>query len=471
MAGGSNGPPELNGSQVVFPTKTLAELRADIYARLGFIDPFANAPKRTIAEIRASIINTLGFPQALPYIAQRTLAEMRESVVARSGFAVQAESGTLPPGMDTLVDDAINEAQQVVFRRIEMDRGGIVSFPARMVNDSDQTDGTLDYQPTLHLAIAKIKSYYGKADAKVYFDLYERFMSDHARTTPPNLDDTLAALIKEAQQDIYRRYELGTDVYSLSAFSSINTDLSTLDYRPIEVLATARAKALYGQKDAQVYFEQHERYMADTLRRFPPTAYSVVTQALSDAQRQIYWRYPILRTEKWFSWETVVGQRFYDVPKISADTLDFRRITWVGVQQDQTWLPLHAGIDPERFTETGQGVPQCYEFREFLEIWPEPDRDDYVIWMKGHIGLQSFENDNDTTTTDYMPVFLMALANCKQHFQQPDAPSIFRQLEVMIGKLNAGAFGLQRFVPTPPEPIRNDYARTRPMPRVTFPRN
>jgi hypothetical protein len=460
MAGGSNGPPELNGSQVVFPTKTLAELRADIYARLGFIDPFANAPTRTLATIRTSITQTLGFPEALPFAATRTLAQMRESVIARAGYAVQAESGLLPPGMETLVDDTINEAQQTVFRRIEMDRGGLVSYPTRMSADSDTTDGTLDYHPTLYLSIALIKSYYGKADAKAYFDMYERFLSDHARTKPPNLDDTLADLIKEAQ----------TDVYSLSAFS-LTTDSTTIDYRPIQALATARAKALYGQKDAQVYFEQYERMMADTLRRFPPTAYTVVTQALADAQRQIYWRYPMLRTEKWFSWETVVGQRFYDIPKVSSDTLDLRRITWVGVQQDQTWLPLHAGIDPERFTETGQGVPQCYEFREFLEIWPEPDRDDYVIWMKGHIGLQSFEEDTDTTTTDYLPVFLMALANCKQHFQQPDAPSIFRQLEVMIGKLNAGTFGLQRYVPTPPEPIRNDYARTRPMPRVTFPRN
>ena len=92
----------------------------------------------------------------------------------------------------------------------------------------------------------------------------------------------------------------------------------------------------------------------------------------------------------------------------------------------------------------------------------------YTIWLKGHIGLQVFENDTDTTTIDSHPVFLMALANAKQHYRQPDAQSVFRQLEVHIGNLNAGTFGLKRFIPSPPCPVVRDVPMTRPLPRATW---
>jgi hypothetical protein len=469
MAGGSNGPPELNGAAYAYPSKTFAEVRGDIYQRMGWIDPFANPPRKTLAELISSVILTLGFPAAeLPYVAQRTLAQLREAVIARTGFAVQAASP--PPGLATLINDIINEAQQTVFRRIEVDRSGLVAFPTRMTSDSDQSSGVLDYVPILMLATALAKAHYAEDDAKAYFDMYERNLSNRAQLRPPNLDESVTDLIKEAQQDVYRRYELGADVYALSPFA-LTTDLCTLDYKPIQSLATARAKALYGQKDAQVYFDAYERYMADTIRRFPPDAPGVVARAITSAQTQLYHRYAILRTEKWFSWETVVGQRFYDVPKISGGSLDFRRISWVGYADEQgSWLPLHSGIRPEYFTDDQQGPPDCYELRETLEIWPEPDSTEYTIWIKGHLGLASFENDTDVTTLDPEPITLMALGTVKNHYKHPDASAIFKQLEVHIGNLNAGTFGLKRFIPNAPPAYAGDPCPVLPMPRVTFDR-
>ncbi len=464
MAGGANGPPVLNGPQVEYPTKTFAQVRAIVYARLGFIDPFSNAPTRTIEQIRDSIIQSLGFPDALPYIAQRTLAQLTVQVVARCGFGVQAE-GSLPPGMQTTVWGIINEAQQTVFRRIELDRGGLVSFPAFMTAGSDQTDAGMDYVPTLALAIGMAKAHYGQEDAKAYFDQYEKFMKDHANTRPPNLEQTLVDLIKEAQQDAYRRYELGTDVYALSPFSVISVDRTTIDYRPVQLLATARAKALYGQKDAQVYFDQYEKYWADVMLRFPPNAKSIVSEALTSAQAQLYHRYPMLRTEKWFSWATVAGERFYDVPKIGADTLDFRRVTEAWYQDSETWRPLNAGIPPWRFSETSDGHPDSFELREFLEIWPAPDASGYTLWLKGHLGLRPFEADADETTIDHELIVLMTLATVKPMFRQPDADAMYRQLQVHLGRLNAGTFSLKRFIPGSPSDAA---CAALPMPKATF---
>ena len=91
------------------------------------------------------------------------------------------------------------------------------------------------------------------------------------------------------------------------------------------------------------------------------------------------------------------------------------------------------------------------------------------LWLRGHIAERGFDNDNDTNTVDYHPLFLMALANCKQHYGQQDAGSVFKQLEVLMGAYAAGSYGLQKFVPTPPEPKRARYGAALPYPRVTFP--
>lgn len=463
MAGGSNGPPELNGAQYVYPTRTLAEVRADVYAGLGFIDPLANVPKKALSAIRDDIIATLGFPDPQTNTATRTLLEMRTELMRRLGFSVQATNP--PPGMGLLLDAIINHANQTVFQRIELDLGS-QSPPAQMVGDSDPTSNDVHYLPVLDLATAEAKAHYKQDDAKLYLDMSEKFYADKVRSRPPNLTATLTSMIVESQQVAYRRYESGVDVYSLSPFSA-DSDLTTIDYQPVQALATGRAKAAFGQKDASLYLDQYERYMNDAEKRFPSNARSVCTLAVANAQKQLYWRYSMLRNEMWFSWDTVIGQRFYDVPKVGADTLEFRKISWVGFQDSSTWLPMSEGIDPLWFTQTTQGPPIAYELGSTLEIWPEPEKQ-YTIWLKGHIGLQVFEADNDATTIDPHPVFLMALANAKQHYKQPDAPSIFRQLEVHIGNLNAGSFGLKRFIPAPPEPVRCQWPVVRATPRATW---
>ncbi len=463
MAGGSNGPPELNGAQYAYPVRTLAEIRADVYSGLGFIDPLANVPRKSLLAIREAIIDTLGFPVPQTNAATRTLLQLRTEVMRRIGFSVQATSP--PAGMADLLDAIINQANQAVFQRLELDKGG-TALPSQMTADGDTTAAGVHYLPILNLSIAQAKAHYKQDDAKLYLDMSEKYFSDKVRARPPNLTAILNAIIIEAQQVVYRRYESGIDVYSLAPFV-VDADLTSIDYQPVQALATGRAKARYEQKDASLYLDQYERYMQDAEKRFPSNARSVVTLAIINAQAQLYFRYSLLRTELWFSWETVVGQRFYDVPKVGANSLDFRRVTWIGYQDSETWLPLTEGIDPLRFTETTQGPPDCYELRSTLEIWPAPD-DVYTIWLKGHIGLQVFENDTDTTTIDSHPVFLMALANAKQHYRQPDAQSVFRQLEVHIGNLNAGTFGLKRFIPSPPCPVVRDVPMTRPLPRATW---
>lgn len=245
-----------------------------------------------------------------------------------------------------------------------------------------------------------------------------------------------------------------------------------------------------------------------------PDMVALLNEFLQDAQEQLYWRYPTLRTERWWAIQTTPGKRIYDVPIDCTKALDFRKIRWAGVADsggihfkawaqstayalndyvmpshstgycyrvttagttgvaeptwpttpgstvvDGTvtftaaefpqaqWYPLVQGIDPTEYTilPTSQR-PQKFELREYLEIFPAPDTY-YVIWIKGHMGLRRFTQDADKATIDSHPLFLLALANAKAHYSQPDARAIGQQCEVMLRKLNAGTFGVKRFIP------------------------
>lgn len=137
---------------------------------------------------------------------------------------------------------------------------------------------------------------------------------------------------------------------------------------------------------------------------------------------------------------------------ISHTALNMRKIQEQWVQDGSTWNLMIDGIPTGRFNETGQAYPQNYEWRNHLEIWPEPDKA-YVIWVKGHFGLLPFTADTDVTTIEHNLVFLHALANSKAHYGQADARIYFRQLEVFLRRLNAGEFGNKRFIPDPDRPL------------------
>lgn len=137
------------------------------------------------------------------------------------------------------------------------------------------------------------------------------------------------------------------------------------------------------------------------------------------------------------AWPSAVGQTVTNGP-----------VTFVAADFPQAqWYPLVQGIDPTEYTilPTSQR-PQKFELREYLEIFPAPDTY-YTIWIRGHMGLTRFTQDADKATIDSDLLFLLALANAKAHYSQPDARAIGQQCELMLRKLNAGTFGVKKYVP------------------------
>jgi hypothetical protein len=126
--------------------------------------------------------------------------------------------------------------------------------------------------------------------------------------------------------------------------------------------------------------------------------------------------------------------------------MDNRHIEEAWIKDGTTWYELTDGINPGLFNQTNQDMPHNYEVREYFEFWPEPDQA-YEAYFKAHFGMTPLQVDTDQPSMDDSPIFLMALANAKAHYGQPDASTYYRQLQVDLGQLNAGTFGTKKYIP------------------------
>lgn len=320
-----------------------------------------NTGNRTLAELRTSLMDALGFANPLSNVQTRTLAEIRGDMLNLLGWGANAANPG--PGVVPTLNSFINEAQQTLARRLELDRGA-ASLPPRMTAESDPT--TLDYQPVLTLAMAMACAHYAKPESKAYF-------------------------------------------------------------------------------------EQHEKYVGDWANRRPPGLTAMLTGKLQEAQRTLLMRYPALRTVRFFSWPLTAGVHLYDLPdnqEACSKKLNPLRLKWVGVEVDGIWRPLRQGIAPELYSHPyTEGEPQRFEIRQCIEIWPTPSTTNGRLVIKGDFGIEPFAADTDKTTIDEHAVYLLAVANAKAHYRQPDAQSYFQQLEVYLGGLFAGTHGVKRYIP------------------------
>lgn len=285
-----------------------------------------------------------------------------------------------------------------------------------------------------------------------------------AGSMPPGTEDQVDAWISEAQQTIFRTTELDRSGVSFPADMVSDSDPTEIDYVPVLALATAQAKAHNQQQDANIYFEEVNKYINDRATRRPPNIIDMCTKWLERAQFHAYFKYKQLRTEKWFEIPVDVGERIFDVPSADSKSLEMRYVSEAWLQDDNRWLPLKPGIDASLFNITQQTIPTRFELREFFEIFPIPNKA-YTAWIKGHFGLQPFIDDADVTTIDPEVVLLQALVWGKLHFEHKDAVAQMKFLDDLIKRLNTGTHSGKRYIPNPDkDPVAQPY------PQVTFAR-
>lgn len=354
-----------------------------------------------------------------------------------------------PPGIRKKLDSIISEAEQVLWRRLELDRGG-QQLPARLAQDGDQT--TLDAPLVFALALASAKASLGHSDADVYFKEAEQMLADFAKRSPPGIRRIADSFLAEAEQTLWRRLELDKGGEPLPARMDSDNDQTRLDAPLVFALALASAKAHFGQNDAELYFKKSEQMLSDYAKRSPPGIRKQVDNFLQEAQKFLYRAYSVLRTERFFTWQMQVGQRFYAVDGNSDSCprrLDPRMVSWVGVSEGAgSWRSLTCGIPPESYQNSDQrGTPHRYEIRQCIEVWPAPDERQWALRIKGDFGLEPFSADGDRCTIDDEAVLLHALARAKAHFEQDDAAIYERDALEYVKNLTAGSHQTRRYVP------------------------
>ncbi len=208
----------------------------------------------------------------------------------------------------------------------------------------------------------------------------------------------------------------------------------------------------------------------------PPGMTELLDDFLRSAQRTLYAKNSALRTERFYRWTMVPGISYYGIRDNDSDT-DFSdidcgkhlntqpyRISWVGLEDlNFMWRPMRCGINPAFYTTAmQQGIPQLYEIRSCIEVFPVPNAA-YHLWIKGMMGIEPFVANTDKTTIDSELVFLTALGRAKAHYKQQDAQEVAGEAIAYLGDLIAGNHLTRRYVPNtyriPPavEPVMVDF--------------
>lgn len=197
----------------------------------------------------------------------------------------------------------------------------------------------------------------------------------------------------------------------------------------------------------------------------PPGMAALLDDFLRSAQVMLYNRYSAVRVRRWFTWRLQQGVRFYDLQQnrdLCAHKLDGRRIDWAGVSSgDDVWTPIECGIRPTMYASHVSGIVQAYEVRQCIEVWPAPSDDEWLLRIKGDVGLLPFVQDESRCSIDAEPLFLFALANAKAHYGQPDAGNYSSQVQTLMRDLTAASHGTRRYVPGTEPALRN-----LPMPKM-----
>lgn len=148
-----------------------------------------------------------------------------------------------------------------------------------------------------------------------------------------------------------------------------------------------------------------------------------------------------------------------------AKVINQYQITWVGVEQESSWYELRKGIHPTSLGYEQTGWPQNYELRQCIEIWPSPATTSGALRVKARFKPEAFVADGDKTTIDDDLVFMLALANLKAHYRQPDAGNYVNQFETHMMSLVAGTHGSARYIPGSNKGYDSNYVE----PRTTVP--
>ncbi len=163
----------------------------------------------------------------------------------------------------------------------------------------------------------------------------------------------------------------------------------------------------------------------------------ILNNFINDAQRQLFRKGidSLLRFRVDDSKSFIVGQTIYDIP----DDADPLRVQSVHFQLNDHYYPLEYGVDIKRHIDN-DARPYFWEIRQGttgqpqIEVWPRPTEDSGMR-LQYMPKVKDLSNASDRLLIDDHAVFLLALANAKAHYRQPDAAAVSNELDQYLNDL------------------------------------
>lgn len=176
-----------------------------------------------------------------------------------------------------------------------------------------------------------------------------------------------------------------------------------------------------------------------------------LNRILDRAQRFLFGEYEEMRNVRMFTWDLVEGVRFYDLDAnadLCTKLLSPGNIQWAGVSVGGAWQPLGYGIPPEFYHDPETtGVPNRYEIRQCIEVFPTPSDDSMRLRIKGQFGLGSFTEDADTTTIDPDAIFHWAMSMYLRKSDPQTADYHAGAAMQIVEHRRAAGHGTARYIP------------------------
>jgi len=158
----------------------------------------------------------------------------------------------------------------------------------------------------------------------------------------------------------------------------------------------------------------------------------IMDSFLRSAQEQLYATFDWRELCTFDEILTGSEQQFYDYPP----DCNIERIQTVAIWDGGEWRQLEEGISLANRSWEVSDRPIRYERGEQMEVWPIPVAQ-YRLRREYVKTLGPFSDSNDRSSLPSEPVFLMALANAKAHYRQPDAERYQQQMDSLLLRLKA----------------------------------
>lgn len=352
-------------------------------------------PRKTLAELASAVMEGLGFLDQITGDPVRSLEDLRQDVMDRMGWQDQ-----LIPGPLSGASLALSVLRTDILNRLGL------------------ADPTTVSTTTVALLRAAIINALG--------------MGAMSTTLPPGFNATALTWINKAFLTLFHRLELDQgDTTPPTALTADSDTTSLVDSDLILNFAVALGKAQYGQPDAKAYMDMAERALADHVQRRPPNIEAMVTTALTEAHRTTLRRI-----------EMATAGTLPAVP-FTADS----DVTAIDAQP--VFLLALANVKEKVGQPDAKEIREQYEHYMADQLRRSPPNAAAIItkalqsanqsvFRRFELGnsdagtLQPFTADDDETTSDYQPVFLLAVANLMAKFKMDDAKLAYQEYETYM---------------------------------------